>query len=133
MKITRYTNLSSECSISCNIYTIQMQRIPSTPTKITSTPTKTATTPTKTASTPNIDLCGFVARHFFVANLRTFMAYNLQAKKYGDVQKMTNIRYGEQSVVHNSFDVLPSGADQGSCAHKGVCYNVLNRREKCRK
>ena len=37
------------------------------------------------------------------------------------------------TVVHNSFDVLPSGADQGSCAHKCVCYNFLNRREKCRK
>ena len=37
------------------------------------------------------------------------------------------------AVVHNSFDVLPSGADQGSCAHKCVCYNFLNRREKCRK
>ena len=36
-------------------------------------------------------------------------------------------------VVHNSFDVLPSGADQGSCAHKCVCYNFLNCREKCRK
>ena len=32
-------------------------------------------------------------------------------------------------VVHNSFDVLPSGADQGSCAHKCVCYNFLNCRE----
>ena len=37
------------------------------------------------------------------------------------------------AVVHNSFDVLPSGADQGSCAHNCVCYNFLNRREICRK
>ena len=63
------------------------------PTKIAGTPTKTASTPAKTASTPNIDLRGFVARQFFVANLRTFLAYNLQAKKCGGVQKMTNIRY----------------------------------------
>ena len=73
-----------------------MQRTPSTPTKIAGTPTKTASTPAKTASTPNIDLRGFVARQFFVANLRTFLAYNLQAKKCGGVQKMTNIRYGSR-------------------------------------
>ena len=27
----------------------------------------------------------------------------------------------QSPVVHNSFDVLPSGADQGSCAHKCLC------------
>ena len=32
----------------------------------------------------------------FVANLRTFLAYNLQAKKCGGVQKITNIRYGSK-------------------------------------
>ena len=37
------------------------------------------------------------------------------------------------AVVHNSFDVLPFGADQGSCAYKCLCYNFLNCREKCRK
>ena len=47
---TWYTNPSSECSISCNKYTIPMQR--------------TATTPTKTASTANIDLRCFVAMQF---------------------------------------------------------------------
>ena len=31
----------------------------------------------------------------FVANLRTFLAYNLQAKNCCGVQKMTNIRYGQ--------------------------------------
>ena len=72
-----------------------MQRTPNTPTKI-------ASTPTKTASTPNIDLRGFVARQFFVPNLSTFLAYNLQATKCGGVQKMTNIRYGQQ---------LPTKAD----------------------
>ena len=46
-----------------------------------------AGTPAKTASTPNIDLRGFVARQFFVANLSTFLAYNLQAKKCGGIQK----------------------------------------------
>ena len=65
-----------------------MQRIPSTP-------TKTVSSPTKTASTPNIDLRCFVARQFFVAKLRTFLAYNLQAKNYGGVQKMTKMRYDQ--------------------------------------
>ena len=51
--------------------------------------------PSKTASTPNIDLRCFVARQFFVANLRTFLVYNLQAKKCGGIQKMTNIRYAQ--------------------------------------
>ena len=35
----------------------------------------------------------FYCDAIFVANLRTFLAYNLQAKKCGGVQKMTNIRY----------------------------------------
>ena len=65
-----------------------MQRTPSEPTKIVSTPTKTA-------STTNIDLCCFVARQIFVANLRTFLVYNLQAKKCSGIQKMTNIRYAQ--------------------------------------
>ena len=70
-----------------------MQRTPSTPTKIAGTPTKTTSMPAKTASRPNIDLHGFVARQFFVANLRTSLAYNLQAKNCGGVQKMTIMRY----------------------------------------
>ena len=48
--------------------------------KTPSMPTKTASTPTKTASMRNINLGCFVAMLFFVANLRTFLAYNLQAK-----------------------------------------------------
>ena len=35
----------------------------------------------------------FVAKQFFVVNLCTFLAYNLQAKKCGGVQKITNMRY----------------------------------------
>ena len=34
------------------------------------------------------------------------------------------------SVVHKSCDVLPSWADPGSCGHKRVYYNFLNRRDK---
>ena len=36
----------------------------------------------------------FCREAIFVANLRTFLAYFLQAKKYGGVPKRTNIRYG---------------------------------------
>ena len=35
----------------------------------------------------------FCREAIFVANLRTFLAYNLQAKKCSGVQKMTNIMY----------------------------------------
>jgi len=35
----------------------------------------------------------FCREVIFVANLRTFLAYFLQAKKYGGVPKRTNIRY----------------------------------------
>ena len=31
--------------------------------------------------------------------------------------------FGSNPGVHFSFDVLPSWADHGSCAHKCVCYN----------
>ena len=35
----------------------------------------------------------FCREAIFVANLRTFLAYFFQAKKYGGVPKRTNIRY----------------------------------------
>ena len=35
----------------------------------------------------------FCREAIFVANLRTFLAYFLQAKKYGGVPKRTNMRY----------------------------------------
>ena len=35
----------------------------------------------------------FCREAFFVTNLRTFLAYFLEAKKYGGVPKRTNIRY----------------------------------------
>ena len=35
----------------------------------------------------------FCREAIFVANLRTFLAYFLEAKKYGGVPKRTNIRY----------------------------------------
>ena len=38
----------------------------------------------------------FCREAIFVANLRTFLAYFLQAKKYGGVPKRTNIRYGKK-------------------------------------
>ena len=91
-----------------------MQRIPGTPTQVLnarSHVTKIACTPTKTASTANIDLRCYVARQFFVANLRTFLAYNLQAKKCSGVQKNTNIRY------EHTFASLASGYSQGIQPH----------------
>ena len=74
-----------------------MQRTPSMPTKI-------AGTPAKTASMPNIDLRSLVARQFFVANLRTFLVYNLQAQKYGGMQKMTNVRYDIKPKLANQLN-----------------------------
>ena len=41
----------------------------------------------------------FCREAIFVANLRTFLAYFLQAKKYGGIPKRTNIRY-VQFVCH---------------------------------
>ena len=38
----------------------------------------------------------FCREAIFVANLRTFLAYFLQAKKYGGVPKRTNIRYDKR-------------------------------------
>ena len=38
----------------------------------------------------------FCCDAIFVANLRTFLAYNSQAKKCGGVQKMTNMRYATE-------------------------------------
>ena len=42
----------------------------------------------------------FCREAIFVANLRTFLAYFFQAKKYGGVPKRTNIRYG-WVISHN--------------------------------
>ena len=45
----------------------------------------------------------------FVANLRIFLAYNLQAKKCGGVQKMTNIRYVPKFLpyLHDTYMTTP--------------------------
>ena len=40
----------------------------------------------------------FCREAIFVANLRTFLAYFLQAKKYGGVPKRTNIRYADNAI-----------------------------------
>ncbi len=40
----------------------------------------------------------FCREAIFVANLRTFLAYFLQAKKYGGVPKRTNIRYAARTA-----------------------------------
>ena len=37
----------------------------------------------------------FCREAIFVANLRTFLAYFLEAKKYGGVPKRTNMRYAQ--------------------------------------
>ena len=41
----------------------------------------------------------FCREAIFVANLRTFLAYFLQAKKYGGVPKRTNIRYDADKTL----------------------------------
>ena len=49
---------------------------------------------TKTASMPTQNILRLTCRDaIFVANLRTFLAYNLHAKKCGGIQKITNMRY----------------------------------------
>ena len=42
----------------------------------------------------------------FVANLRTFLAYNWQAKNCGGVQKMTNMRYASGRADKNERYIL---------------------------
>ena len=54
-------------------------------------------------------------------------------RRVPETSLFTSFDFNLTEVVHNSFDVLPSGADQGSCAHKCVRYYFLNPREKCRK
>ena len=49
------------------------------------------------------------------------------------VTMVLRIRWFQWSGLHKSWHLLPSWADLGSCAHKYVCYNFLNRRDKCRK
>ena len=49
-----------------------------------------------TANTGSGVLRCFIAMQFFAANLRTFLAYNLQTKKCAGVQKMTNTRYAHE-------------------------------------
>ena len=41
----------------------------------------------------------FCREAIFVANLSTFLAYFFQAKKYGGVPKMTNIRYMQGYLI----------------------------------
>ena len=89
-------------------------KTPSTPTKIPNRQTKRLSMINKTLITPrknqvrqqnikyenqntkyaNQKFTLFCREAIFVANLRTFLAYFLEAKKYGGVPKRTNIRYG---------------------------------------
>ena len=48
----------------------------------------------------------FCREAIFVANLRTFLAYFFQAKKYGGVPKRTNIRYAPTSWMSLAETVL---------------------------
>ena len=48
----------------------------------------------------------FCREAIFVANLRTFLAYFLQAKKYGGVPKRTNIRYACDQFSLKIFFVI---------------------------
>ena len=83
----------------CNKYSILMSKTSITPTKnqvrqqiikYENQNTKYANQNTKYA---NQKFTLFCREAIFVANLRTFLAYFLQAKKYGGVPKRTNIRY----------------------------------------
>ena len=47
---------------------------------------------------------------------------NPALNREGQAERTHCMQIKETPGVHNSFDVLPSGADQGSCAHKCVCY-----------
>ena len=49
----------------------------------------------------------FCREAIFVANLRTFLAYFLQAKKYGGVPKRTNIRYDKDEDLSYVSQTLP--------------------------
>ena len=89
---------------------------PSTPTKIPSRQTKTRSTINKTLIRPrknqvhqqqieydkqntkyaNQKFMLFSREAIFVVNLRAFLVYFLEAKKYGGVPKKTNMRYGSK-------------------------------------
>ena len=42
----------------------------------------------------------------FVANIRTFLTYNLQAEKCGGVQKRTNMRYAHKAWTNKTLLIL---------------------------
>ena len=64
----------------------------------------------------------FCREAIFVANLRTFLAYFLQAKKYGGVPKRTNIRYAYFSTYVRGRGGRGSGL--GGAGVRGVRRGV---------
>ena len=98
-------------------------KTPSTPTKIPNRQTKRLSMINKTLITPrknqvrqqnikyenqntkyaNQKFTLFCREAIFVANLRTFLAYFLEAKKYGGVPKRTNIRYAMECLTKGYF------------------------------
>ena len=87
-------------------------------------PTKIASKPTKTASSPNNDLRGFVDRQFFVANLRTFLAYNLQAKKCSGDKRETSIRYDSSQVPILIGRGIPGKIGSGEKIFSHPCHGL---------
>jgi len=63
----------------------------------------------------------FCREAIFVANLRTFLAYFFQAKKYGGVPKRTNIRYAYPiSYLSISYDY------HCTISYLSVSYNIIS-------
>ena len=76
----------------------------------------------------------FCCETIFVINLRTFLAYNFQAKTCGGVQKITNMRYALYFVVCHPHLTLPSpySTRVWECTrHKMAClYCLCNLQRK---
>ena len=70
--------------------------------KIPDTPSQVLNAPSHLTNTP-LHCRMFCRGVIFVTNLRIFLAYNLQPKKCGVVQKMTNMRY---VYLGSSFNFL---------------------------
>ena len=87
------TTLSSECSILCK----EIHHPNAEYTKYTNQNSKFITQKNSKYAQYHFPL--FCRDAIFVANLRTFLAYKIQAKKCSGVHKMTNMRYGVGCVA----------------------------------
>ena len=66
----------------------------------------------------------FCREAIFVANLRTFLAYFFQAKKYGGVPKRTNIRYGSGPPDGHPAAFVGGGAPPCVCFWDCNCQRL---------